>query len=284
MAAFSIKTILTEPLPNTDPLNRLLVRSFMLLFSPFIRVENQAHLKDLKSPVLFAFNHNRSMETILVAALLMFAREGRPVSFVIDWMYGKIPPLGWLFNRIDPVYVYNKPARFRWLNKRKPARKSSSVYDECIRKLESGRDIGIFPEGTRNRDPRRLKRGRSGIGKIIAETDCPVVPIGIEYLRRGKMQIIPAAGKIILRIGRPVQFTRDIMEYRQNAVPIEHSEKQKPATAGNLSRIITHRVMEELARLSGKVCSRSQDEPDSGHRSGFRNNNKKEEACLESMP
>jgi 1-acyl-sn-glycerol-3-phosphate acyltransferase len=47
--------------------------------------------------------------------------------------------------------------------------------------LIAGRSIGIFPEGTVNRDRFQLLRGRHGAARLSLETGVPVVPAGIRF-------------------------------------------------------------------------------------------------------
>jgi 1-acyl-sn-glycerol-3-phosphate acyltransferase len=48
--------------------------------------------------------------------------------------------------------------------------------------LESGKGIGIYPEGTRSRDG-ILYRGRTGVGWLALTTGAPVIPVGTDRHR-----------------------------------------------------------------------------------------------------
>ena len=69
---------------------------------------------------------------------------------------------GWLLSKADPIYVFNKNARFAIINRHKKASPKANVYQVCVDRLKNRKSIGIFPEGTRNKDARTLKRGRLG--------------------------------------------------------------------------------------------------------------------------
>ncbi|HWK25176.1 MAG TPA: lysophospholipid acyltransferase family protein [Solirubrobacter sp.] len=58
--------------------------------------------------------------------------------------------------------------------------------------LERGRVIAIFPEGTRSRDPERLRRPRKGAARLALEAQAPIVPCaitGTDRLARGPVKI-----------------------------------------------------------------------------------------------
>ena len=58
--------------------------------------------------------------------------------------------------------------------------------------LERGRVIALFPEGTRSRDPERLRRPRKGAGRLALEAQAPIVPCaitGTDRLARGPVKI-----------------------------------------------------------------------------------------------
>lgn len=65
-------------------------------------------------------------------------------------------------------------------------------------KLESGRNLLIFPEGTRSHDG-KVGRGKTGVALIAAVAQCPVVPVGINF--EGKLKF---RKKIVVRFGKPI--------------------------------------------------------------------------------
>lgn len=65
-------------------------------------------------------------------------------------------------------------------------------------KLESGRNLLIFPEGTRSLDG-KVGRGKTGVALIAAVAQCPVVPVGINF--EGKLKF---RRKIVVRFGKPI--------------------------------------------------------------------------------
>ncbi|MGQ9921515.1 MAG: lysophospholipid acyltransferase family protein, partial [Desulfobacca sp.] len=200
--------------------------------------------------IIFVYNHNNYFETVVLSSYFL-SRWRRRISFMVDWMYGHIPILGWLLQGVEPVYVYNKPARWDFLNRRR-GKVTSDPVAECLARLAQGWCLGIFPEGSRNRHPSVLKRGRQGIGEIALRSQVPVLPVGIDFPSRRQCGRIPAFGRIILRFGEPLYFTPEITAWRQAQEDVTLSLAAKDRVRLYLSRRITHIVMQELARLSGK--------------------------------
>ena len=65
-------------------------------------------------------------------------------------------------------------------------------------KLNSGRNLVIFPEGTRSHDG-KVGRGKTGVALIAAVAQCPVIPVGINF--EGKLRF---RRKIVVRFGKPI--------------------------------------------------------------------------------
>ncbi|MER7788756.1 lysophospholipid acyltransferase family protein [Streptomyces sp. NPDC097640] len=105
------------------------------------------------------------------------------------------------------------------------------------RVLEEGRMFGIYPEGTRSPDG-RLYRGRTGIARLTLMTGAPVVPfamIGTDRLQPGGKGL-PRPGKVTVRFGEPLEFTR-----------YEGMDRDR-----FVLRAVTDEVMSEVMRLSGQ--------------------------------
>ena len=243
---------LPETLQHLDPQTRLLAGSIMQVFGSFLRVENEVALTTTPDPVIFAFNHNNYWETLLVGSYLVTRRTGKKIAFITDWIYGRIPLFSWLVKRIDPIYTYRKTARFAVLGKHQQKPDGQAVCQACLERLQHGQSLGIFPEGTRNPDPFRLKRGRKGTGEIALRSQVPVLPVGIDFPQRLRNGRIPWLGPVILRIGRPLVFPEECAAYHAVTRETRWSPLERRKLQVTLSARVTHQVMLELARLSGK--------------------------------
>ncbi len=81
-------------------------------------------------------------------------------------------------------------------------------FSRAIRLIQDGKVVVIYPEGTRTPDG-RLKRGKPGMGVIVAETGCAVIPA---YLA-GTRDVLPPGARWIslhpvrVTFGAPSDFT-----------------------------------------------------------------------------
>lgn len=232
---------------------RALLRALMLAFGHLVEAENAEILSSLGEPVIFVFNHNSSYETVFVAMFLLYKRQGRKVSFIIDWMYRYIPVIGWFLKQIDPIYVYNKKAKIKSLNRMRSTRHSENVYQACIERLINGHSVALFPEGSRNKNPKELKKGRRGIGEIVIQTNVPVLPIGIDFPSRVRRNKIPKFGRLILRIGETLDFSKERAEAQLILNNEDLSAAMKRRSIGSYKEHIIYSVMSALATLSRRT-------------------------------
>jgi len=226
---------------SLDASARAVLSALKLTFGPFVEVERPEHVS-VPGPAIFALNHSSSVEAVLVPSVLMWLRGGEPVCFLADWMYLHVPVVGWLLRRGHVIPVYRKPARWRFREAWRRERSRRPVLDDCLARLAAGASVGIFPEGTRNRDPERLLRGRSGLGELVLRSSAPVVAVGVHYPAAARLGRPPHLGRTVLRAGEPRLFA----EERAAAPGLDPRERIA------LARRIVGRVMNEIAELSGK--------------------------------
>ena len=243
-----------KPLPLLSPGRALLLRLLMLPNFLLTKVYGLANLRRTRNASIYAFNHNNSVEVIMVPVLLIYHLGGRSISFVIDWMYGKVPLLGSLMNMTDPVYVYNKRSPLSWIEAKRDSGFIDDTVGRCSEKLRAGLNIGIFPEGRRNRDPHYLLKGKPGIGHIALNTGVPVVPVGIDFDCRARKGKIPMLGRMIVRIGSPLNFGDQSEAYRAVMTDADGCSLKK-MELNRMAGEVTHEVMLCLAELCGKRYS-----------------------------
>ena len=241
---------LFKPLPLL-PLGRaILLRLLMLpnfLLTKAYGLDNLGGTHDAR---IYAFNHNNSLEVLMVPVLIIYHAGGRMISIVIDWMYGKIPILGSLMDMTDPVYVYHKRSSLSWIEAKRKSGPVDDTIERCSENLRAGQSIGIFPEGTRNRNPEYLLKGKPGIGHIALKTGSPVVPVGIDFECRRKKRRIPVLGRTIVRIGKPLDFRRQSNHYL--ALAAGACKNNNSLELNRMAAEVTHEIMLSLAELSGK--------------------------------
>jgi hypothetical protein len=179
-APLSARAILSQPLPGLGLLDRAIVRSVVLAGRRRIHsIIGLEHIASDRDPFILALNHGTRLEAILVPPLLFLLRRGRRIHFMADWTFRMIPGVDVLYRRAGVITIARKPARPRFLNVLKPLFTDTiSPIEQARRHLVAGRSIAVFPEGTVNRGPPRLKRGCPGAARLSLETGVPVIPVG----------------------------------------------------------------------------------------------------------
>jgi 1-acyl-sn-glycerol-3-phosphate acyltransferase len=243
--AFQTTAILRADLPALPGARRrLALKAVLLSAGRLLTVEGAETLRAHPEPVIFALNHGNAFEALVVPASLMFLR-GRPVHFLADWMYLQIPLLGGLLRLGEPIPVFAKPARWRLGETYRRQRRRDSVLEACLERLAAGGSLGIFPEGTRNPDPGRLLRARSGLGEIVLQSTAPVVPVGLHYPAAARLGRVPGLGRLVLRAGEAMTFREERQAARRLAPGV-------PRLRRALARSVVDQVMVSLETLSGK--------------------------------
>ena len=110
--------------------------------------------------VILASNHRSYADPVILTIPMKL-----PVSYMAKEELFKNKLFGWFIRKLGAF----------------PVRRGSgdmSVIDDSINILKSGRNLVIFPEGTRSKDGRVLK-GKTGVAMIAAMSGADVVPCGI---------------------------------------------------------------------------------------------------------
>jgi 1-acyl-sn-glycerol-3-phosphate acyltransferase len=236
LGPLSARAILSWPLPELRLLDRTLVRGAALVGRGRVHsIAGLEHIAPDRDPFILVLNHSTRLEALLVPPLLFLLRRGQRIHFMADWNFRMIPGVGLLYRRAGVITVARKPARPRFLNLLKPLfTDRMSPTEQARRHLAAGRSIGVFLEGTVNRDPLRLKRGRPGAAQLSLETGAPVVPVGLRFPTVPHGAAIPEGSPMAIEIGPPL-------------IP---SAPAKPAHAAIWA---WHgEIMTAIARLSGK--------------------------------
>ncbi len=177
----TLKEVFQRPLPQLGLGDRALTRAVSFYLMPrFTAVSGLEHVACEADPFILALNHSTRFEAVAIPALLLYHRGGRRVHFLADWNFQMIPGIGLLYRRSGAIVITRKSARPRFLNALKPLyAHAETSLDRARAHLDTGRSVGIFLEGTVNRDSERLLRGRLGAARLSLEASAPVVPGGI---------------------------------------------------------------------------------------------------------
>jgi 1-acyl-sn-glycerol-3-phosphate acyltransferase len=233
-----VRDVLFRPLPFMGIVDRALTRAIVLAARRQVRTISG--LENILSPSAFilAANHTTRREAIAVPAMLIFHRGGRLIHFWSDWVFRLVPGLGLVLRRAGTIVVTSKPARPRALNFfRRFFADPLPAIERARSHLEAGRAVGVFPEGTINRDRRRLLAGRPGAARLSLETGVPVVPVGIRFPDIDSGVRVPEHAALEVCIGAALVPPRPA-----GALPTPAEVWGWHAT-----------IMTEIARLSGKT-------------------------------
>ena len=154
-----------------------------------IRIIGREHIPRTGG-VLFAANHASYSDIPLLGCAIprRVTFIGRANLFPNRFVNWALRSLGWI-----PL----RPDRF-----------DRKAFGEAISCLKAGKPVVIFPEGTRTEDG-HLNEGKPGIGVMVAETQCPVIPAYIS----GSYQVLPMGAAwprlhpVTIQFGEPIDFS-----------------------------------------------------------------------------
>ncbi|MCU7805019.1 MAG: 1-acyl-sn-glycerol-3-phosphate acyltransferase [Candidatus Thiodiazotropha sp. (ex Lucinoma annulata)] len=156
------------------------------------RLEGVEHIPE-EGCIVFA-KHQSAWETIALVSLLP-----GPKSWVIKRELLYVPFMGW-------VMIYFKPIA---INRKSGRRAVDQIIEQGTQRLKSGRNVFVFPEGTRVA-PGTKKRYGIGGALLAEKSGYPVLPVahnaGVFWRRR---DIRKYPGTIDVRIG-PVINTQGL--------------------------------------------------------------------------
>lgn len=189
--------------------DRLLARlAGLFALGTLSEIEGWERVHPRNDPFLLVANHSSRREVVVLMAILLLARGGRPVRFLADWNFRLIPGVGHLYDHSGAISLTRKDARPRVLNRLKPMFESAvPAYEQALRHLKRGGSLGIFPEGTVNRGGSRLLRGRRGAARLSLQAQVPVVPAGIRFARRDpRTGDVDTSSPMTIRFGEPMNL------------------------------------------------------------------------------
>lgn len=170
--------------------------------------------------LLVAANHASYLDIPLVGIGIR-----KRVSFIGRQDLFPIPGLGWACRKLGWI-----PIRLDRLDR--------EGFGKAISLIKGGKVVVIYPEGTRTPDG-MLQPGKPGIGMIVEETRCPVVPAYIA----GAYEVLPI-GAMWTRF-HPVRVTF--------GAPIDFSAEAQRCSGKEFYRQVSRTVMERIAEL-GRVA------------------------------
>lgn len=195
-----------KPLPYLPFIDQFVIRWLIFFLQKYVlSMDGLEHIQPEKDSFILAMNHNQKNEAIAVPSLMFFHRRGKKMHFFSDWNFQLIPVVSYIIRRSEVITLTRKSAKPKFLNVFKPLfEPPEPPFEIAKKKLAAGAPVGVYPEGTVNRNPKRLLKGYSGMARLSIESGRPVVPVGISFphLQEGKM--IPDWEPMRLVIGNPM--------------------------------------------------------------------------------
>ena len=166
-----------------------------LLFRPTIK--GGQHLP-AEGAAILAGNHTTFLDNFMIPLVVP-----RRVTFLAksDYFTGR-GPKGWLqkqfFSGVGMIPI-----------DRSGGEASEAALRTGLRVLTDGDLLGLYPEGTRSPDG-KLYRGKTGVARMALEAGVPVIPVGLVgmFALQPAGRMMPKLGKVEVRIGRPLDFSR----------------------------------------------------------------------------
>lgn len=122
----------------------------------------------------------------------------------------------------------------------KTHRLDRKAFGESLNLLSNGKPVVIFPEGSRTEDG-KLQPGRPGIGYLVAESQCQVIPAFIS----GTFTVLPPGAKWPRLVPVSVTFGK----------PITFSNMQKEGRPKEFYEHVGQTVMEQIGQLGKQAAT-----------------------------
>ena len=154
------------------------------------KVEGLQHLEAAKDQrLIVCAKHQSSWETLFLPSFMP-----SPLCFVFKQELLRIPFFGWAIGLLDMIHINRRDGRDAY----------QSIAAQAQTKLDQGRWITFFPEGTRTQ-PGERRRYKAGAARLAIDLGVPVLPIALNSgLLWPRNAFIKRPGCISVSIGEPV--------------------------------------------------------------------------------
>ncbi len=132
-------------------------------------------------PLVMASNHRSYADPVILTIPMK-----RPVTYMAKEELFKNKLFGWFITMLGAFPV-------------KRGTGDMQVIDDAVSILNSGRNLVIFPEGTRSKDG-KVGRGKTGVALIAAKSGADVIPCGIVF----EGEKLKFRSKLTLRFGKVI--------------------------------------------------------------------------------
>lgn len=140
-------------------------------------------------PLVMASNHRSYADPVILTMPMK-----RPVTYMAKEELFKNKLFGWFITKLGAFPV-------------KRGAGDMQVIDDSIAILNSGRNLVIFPEGTRSKDG-KVGKGKTGVALIAAKSGADVLPCGIIF----EGEKLKFRSKLTLRFGKVIPAEKIAVE------------------------------------------------------------------------
>lgn len=146
--------------------------------------------------IIIAANHKSNLDPIFLAAAI----KNREVAAIAKKELFNIKPLGFILDKLNVIPI----------NRDKP---DVSTIKNILRAIKDGYVLGIFPEGTRIKDP-GFGKAKAGLSVFAIKGKAMVVPISI-------ISNYKLFNRVTIYIDKPISFE----EYYKQKLTTEENER-----------------------------------------------------------
>ena len=164
-----------------EEIARVIVK-FILCTFVRVKVSGLENIPE-KGGFIMAANHNSALDVIYVEYKLK-----RRVRWMAKAELFKNKLVGWFLKKLGAFPV-------------KRGAVDINAAKTVFELLKDGEILGIFPQGTRSKDPANPVKARHGVAKFAVEAGVPVVPVALY----GKFRIF---GKAYVKYGKPFMIEK----------------------------------------------------------------------------
>lgn len=157
-----------------------------------LKIEGREHVP-MQGGAILACNHPGGVDVIILG----YASPRQIYYMAKEELFKIHPALSWLLFKVGAFPV-------------RRGRNDVGAIATSVATVKQGKLLGMFPEGTRDRDL-GLTRGRNGAVRIALATGAPIVPcalIGMGRFNREWRNPLRRP-KAILRFGKPIYFDKN---------------------------------------------------------------------------
>ena len=170
------------------------LRCFSNVFYKY-KVIGEENIPD-EGNIIIAANHKSNLDPIFLASAI----RNREVAAIAKKELFKIKPLGFILNKLNVIPI----------NREKP---DVSTIKHILRSIKDGYVLGIFPEGTRIKEP-GFGQAKAGLSVFAIKGKAQVVPISI-------ISNYKLFNRVTIYIDKPISFE----EYYKQKLTTEENER-----------------------------------------------------------